>query len=67
MNRAKLKDICIRAAKTFLQAFLGSISVETILAAADRSIVRSMLISAVAAGISAVMNLVIASLENDYL
>lgn len=67
MTKAKLKDIGIRAAKTFLQAFFGSISVETILAAADRSIVRSMLISAAAAGISAVMNLVIASLENDYL
>ena len=67
MNTAKIKDIGIRAGKTFLQAFLGSISVETLLAASDRSIVRSVLISAAAAGISAVMNLVIASLENECL
>lgn len=66
MNRAKLKDIGIRAAKTFVQAFFGAVSVETCLTA-DRSIVRSMLISAAAAGISAAMNLVIAALTNDYL
>lgn len=67
MTKAKLKDIGIRAGKTFLQAFLGSISVETLLAATDRSVWRSVLISAAAAGISAVMNLVIASLSEDYL
>ncbi|MBO7449403.1 MAG: hypothetical protein J6U54_03455 [Clostridiales bacterium] len=65
MKKEKARDIAIRAAKTFLQAFLGSISVETVLATTDRSIWRSVLISGVAAGISAVMNLIIASLDND--
>lgn len=67
MTKLKIKDIGIRAAKTFLQAFIGSISVETVLATTDRSVLRSLFISATAAGISAVMNLVIASLENDYM
>lgn len=67
MTTEKLKDIGIRAAKTFLQAFLGSISVETVLSTTDKSLARSMLISATAAGISAVMNLIIASLDTDYL
>lgn len=67
MTKAKLKDIGIRAAKTFIQAFLANISIETVLASNDRSLVRSMLISATAAGISAVMNLALAALENDYL
>ena len=66
MTKAKLKDIGIRAAKTFVQAFLGSISIETVLATTDKSVVRSMLISATAAGISAVMNLILAAIEDDY-
>lgn len=65
MTKARIKDIAVRAAKTFIQAFLGSLSVETLLATTDRDIWRSVLISATAAGFSAVMNLAIASLETN--
>ena len=63
MNGERKKDICIRAAKTFLQAFLGAVSVDVMLANPDKSIWKSMLLGGVAAGISAVMNLVINLLD----
>ena len=59
-------DILERAGKTFLQAFLSAISVDTLLGATDFNALKkvgvSMLIAAVAAGISAVWNSAVKSL-----
>lgn len=46
------KDILIRAGKTFAQAFIASLTV------AQGDSVKAILISAVAAGVSAVWNLI---------
>ena len=62
----KWKDIGIRAGKTFLQAFLGALTVDVTMMTADRSVWRSMLLAAVAAGVSAVMNTILAALKDDY-
>lgn len=56
MNKERLKDIGIRAGKTFVQAFMGAISVDVVLATPDRSVWRSALLGGLAAGISAVWN-----------
>ena len=55
-----MKDIIIRAAKTFLQGFLGALAVTLPNCDfSDETVLKSLLIGAVAAGISAVMNLVL--------
>lgn len=62
----KLKDIFIRALKTFIQGFLGALTIS--LPGSDFSnteVLKSLLIGAIAAGISAVMNLVINLLNNN--
>lgn len=55
-----IKDTAVRAAKTFLQAFLSAISVDTLLGVTDfdafKKVGLSMLVAALAAGISAVWN-----------
>lgn len=64
--KEKIKDIVIRALKTFVQGFLATLIVllkDTDLT--DESILKSVLIGALAGGISAVMNLVIQSLNKD--
>lgn len=56
----KLKDVLIRAIKTFIQGFLATLIVlikETDLT--DESLLKSVLIGALAGGISAVMNLLL--------
>lgn len=63
MSKERAKDICTRAGKTFLQAFIGAISIDALMAAPDRSVWKSMLMGAIAAGISAVMNLAINLLD----
>lgn len=58
--KEKIKDICIRAIKTFIQGFLGALAItlpSTDLT--DIALVKSILIGAIAGGISAVMNLII--------
>ena len=57
------QDIANRAAKTFLQAFIASIPVDAAFLAGGWTVWRSALLSAAAAGISAVMNLVLAWLQ----
>lgn len=55
-----MKDIFIRAIKTFIQGFFGALAVS--LPNADltnMAVLKSLLIGAIAAGISAVMNLII--------
>ncbi len=62
MNKQIIKDIVIRALKTFVQAFLSAISVDSLLGVTDfdtlKKIGISMLIAGTAAGISAVWNTV---------
>lgn len=56
----KTKDIIVRAIKTFIQGFLGALVVT--LPNADitsTEVLRSLLIGAIASGISAVMNIFI--------
>lgn len=64
----KYIDILERAAKTFLEAFIASIPIDAAMLASGWNVWRATLLSAVAAGISAVMNLILAKLrkENEY-
>lgn len=65
----KAKDIYKRAAKTFLQAFFGAITLDVTTMSTDASVWKPVLLGAIAAGISAVMNLAIKafdSLSDDY-
>lgn len=59
-------DILERAGKTFMQAFLSAISVDVLLGVTDfdafRKVGVSMLVAALAAGISAVWNGAVKSL-----
>lgn len=60
-----MKDILIRAGKTFIQGFLGALAVT--LPNSDFSntqVLKSLLIGAIAGGISAVMNLALNVLNN---
>lgn len=61
-----MKDILIRAGKTFIQGFLGALAV-TLPSSdfSDMSVVKSLLIGAIAGGISAVMNLIINLLNKE--
>lgn len=60
MNKEIIKNIAVRAAKTFVQAFLSAISVDALLGVTDldtlKSVGISMLIAGAAAGFSAVWN-----------
>lgn len=61
-----MKDILIRAGKTFIQGFLGALAVS--LPTTDLTnteLIKSILIGAVAGGISAVMNLIINLLKKE--
>ena len=59
-----MKDILVRALKTFVQGFLGALAV-TLPSSdfSDSKILKSLIIGAVASGISAVMNLIVNSLN----
>lgn len=58
--KEKSKDIMNRALKTFIQGFLGALAITLPNTDySDLSIVKSLLIGAIAMGISAVMNLAI--------
>lgn len=59
-----MKDILVRALKTFVQGFLGALAV-TLPSSdfSDSKVLKSLIIGAVAGGISAVMNLIINSLN----
>lgn len=62
----KLKDILIRAFKTFLQGFLATMIVllkESDFS--DENLLKSVLIGALAGGISAVMNLILNALDDE--
>ena len=57
----KVKDILIRMIKTFIQGFLATLVVST--QSGNVEITKSIVIGALAGGISAVMNLAIKLLE----
>lgn len=61
LTKAQIKDILARAGKTFVQAFISSISVDTLFGITDldtfKRIGVSILIAGVAAGVSAVWNM----------
>ena len=62
LTKEQIKDILARAGKTFAQAFVSAISVDSIFGVTDldalKRIALSMLIAGVAAGISAIWNMV---------
>lgn len=60
-----LKDILVRAAKTFVQSFMGAVSIDIITATTDRSIWRSVLLGGIAAGISAVWNFIYNEIKEE--
>lgn len=57
-NQVNINTILVRALKTFIQAFVAAVSIG-IVSTTDISAVRALLVGAIAAGISAVMNLFI--------
>lgn len=67
MNRERLKDIGIRALKTFVQAFMSAVSIDVLTATTDRSVWKSVLLGGIAAGISAVWNLALHALDENKL
>lgn len=58
------RDIARRAAKTFLQAFVASIPVDAAMLTGGWNVWRATLLSAAAAGLSAVMNLAITKIQD---
>jgi hypothetical protein len=62
LTKEQVKDILARAGKTFAQAFVSAISVDSIFGVTDLDTLKriglSMLIAGVAAGISAIWNMV---------
>lgn len=63
MTKEKVKDILTRASKTFIQAFIGSITIDGFFGVTDLNAIKriglSMLVAGVAAGVSAVWNMVL--------
>jgi hypothetical protein len=63
------KDILIRAGKTFIQAFLGSITVNSFLVVNDinalKAVLYSTLIGGLSAGLSAIQNMLINQLDSE--
>lgn len=62
-KRKAFKDIIIRASKTFVQAFISSLGIDSFFGVTDtkalEKVLISVLVGAVAAGISAVWNSII--------
>lgn len=66
MNKEKLKDIIIRALKTFIQGFLGALAITLPNSdLASESVLKSLLIGALASGISALMNFILNLMKGD--
>lgn len=54
-----MKDILIRAGKTFIQGFLGALVITAGTDLTNIDVVKSILIGALAGGVSALMNYII--------
>ena len=66
MNKQKIKDILIRALKTFIQGFLGALAITLPNSnLASESVLKSLLIGALASGISALMNFILNLMKGD--
>lgn len=61
-NHINFNVLLVRALKTFLQAFIAAVSIG-IVTTTDIPAIRALIVGAIAAGISAVMNLFIAPQE----
>jgi phosphotransferase system glucose/maltose/N-acetylglucosamine-specific IIC component len=63
VTKEKIKDVVTRAFKTFIQAFIGSITIDGFFGVTDfdaiKRIALSMLVAGVAAGVSAVWNMIL--------
>lgn len=63
VSKEKIKDVAARASKTFIQAFIGSFTIDAFFGVADMETIKkiglSMLVAAVAAGVSAVWNMLL--------
>ena len=63
MTKEKIKDVATRASKTFIQAFIGSITIDSFFGVTDRNAIKriglSVLVAGVAAGVSAVWNMIL--------
>ena len=61
MTKEKIKDVITRASKTFIQAFIGSITIDGFFGVTDFDAIKriglSMLVAGVAAGVSTVWNM----------
>lgn len=57
-NQVNFNVLAVRALKTFVQAFIAAVSVG-IVTTTNISALRALIIGAIAAGVSAVMNLLI--------
>ena len=61
----KTKDVIVRALKTIIQGFLGALAITLpTVDLTDLAVLQSLLIGALAGGISAIMNLVLQYLES---
>ena len=60
MNKKAVRDILIRASKTFVQAFISYLSIDAFFGVTDyttiKKIALSLVVGALAAGVSAVWN-----------
>lgn len=66
LKKLKIKDVLIRMLKTFLQGFLGALAITLPNSdLASESVLKSLLIGAIAGGISALMNLFVNMLKGD--
>ncbi len=63
MRKINYRDVIIRALKTFMQAFISAFGIDAIFGVTDARMLKkallAVLISAVAAGISAVWNMLL--------
>ena len=63
MKKEKIKDVATRASKTFIQAFVGSITIDSFFGVTDLNAIKriglSVLVAGVAAGVSAVWNMIL--------
>lgn len=59
------KDIGIRALKTFFQGFLGALAVTLPSSGYSFEVMKPIIVGAVAAGISAVMNMTVQLLQKE--
>ena len=65
----KTKDVIERALKTFIQAFLGSVTINSFMLVEDingfKSVLYSTLIAGISAGVSAVWNMFVNNNSNS--